>query len=349
MEPAVVRTVVGPPLIVSVSVAALPKLTAPPDVNVRPSSVTSALNVAPPLATVTFWSNCTAPVPSFCVMLVNAVPAPMTPLNDFCPAPARVSPKEPSTVALTIRSGAASDVTLATVNVRSAPIIANFPLIELAAVPTTERSPPKLIFPVPDVERVEPLRDTVPLYVWSPATELIVTADTSMVSAVNDRDCVNVRAIPALTLMSSLPPPPSMVIAPLSASMLKTSATVPPVSVSMRANVLIVLSVLSVPALVPLTTNELMPSVTISESVPSLPPSKLPPNVVTPAPNVNVSSPARPSSASNPEKLTPASAPLPIPEIEKASPPLDPCNVSVPVPPTSASNPENVIPTLPLL
>ena len=89
-------------------------------------------------------------------------------------------------MALTIRSGAASAVTLATMNVRSAPINASFPLIELAAEPITVTSPPRRITPVPVVVSVEPLSDSAPAYVWSPFTELIVTAPTSIVSAENE-------------------------------------------------------------------------------------------------------------------------------------------------------------------
>ena len=56
---------VAAPLIVSVSVEAVPNVTAPPDSSVIPSSVTLSLNVAPPEPTVTSCSNVTRPPPTF--------------------------------------------------------------------------------------------------------------------------------------------------------------------------------------------------------------------------------------------------------------------------------------------
>ena len=56
---------VAAPLIVSVSVEAVPNVTTPPDSSVIPSSVTLSLNVAPPAPTVTLFSNVTRPLPTF--------------------------------------------------------------------------------------------------------------------------------------------------------------------------------------------------------------------------------------------------------------------------------------------
>jgi len=100
MSPVPVRTVVAAPLTVSVSLEASPQVTAPPDWNVKPSSVTSALNVAPPLSTVTSSRNSTAPLPAACVRPASGVPPPSTPRNSFIPVPTKVRSKPPLTVPL---------------------------------------------------------------------------------------------------------------------------------------------------------------------------------------------------------------------------------------------------------
>ena len=102
MPPLVVSTVVAAPLIVRASAAAAPKLTAPPEVKVKPSSVTLSLNVAPPLSTSTSLLNVASPALAFCVILVGLAVPPIAPSKVIPPAPDSVSAFPPLIVPLTV-------------------------------------------------------------------------------------------------------------------------------------------------------------------------------------------------------------------------------------------------------
>ncbi len=69
-----------PPETVRVLVPALPKVTLPPEVNVRgPLKATFSLKVLVPVARVTFFWKVTKPMPAFCVMELSARVLPTNP------------------------------------------------------------------------------------------------------------------------------------------------------------------------------------------------------------------------------------------------------------------------------